>query len=223
MGCRWAGVGRIRPRVRRHLEEVIRLVFENDEIVLLSNLVDLPSSFSALRGARGVLARGNSVYEKGLRPTSRFLIPIRDDFIERSREHPTLVHRHGSDFDPHRCRRLHGRRERILLAQHPFPGTRQHPKDEIPRRGRSNGHGTAPIPIRRVVHDFGVLDDPSQQLRGSVTLAVIERGGNVQSGFLQGHVVFSGADHIERVRVVDFVQFRDFHVDLVEGEILARG
>jgi hypothetical protein len=76
------------------------------------------------------------------------------------------------------------------------------------------------------VHHLCVLSDPSEELGGPGTLAVVEGGGDVVVGFVLGQVVLPSCDDDARVFCLSFGEVADcrhLYRQLLKRKVLARG
>ena len=85
--------------VRLHLEEVVWLVFEDEDVVLLGDGVDVAAALFALGCARGVLAGGYGVEEEGFAGAAGLLVPGAEDRVHAMGEESLLVHLDGDTLD----------------------------------------------------------------------------------------------------------------------------
>lgn len=89
----WRRLFGIFSGVRLHLEEVVRLIFDDDEIVLLGNGVNGPSSLDGCGGAGWVLAGGDGVDKSRLAGAVTFSgAPVGEGGIKSFRKHAFGVH-----------------------------------------------------------------------------------------------------------------------------------
>lgn len=206
-----------------HLEEVVGLVFDNEDAVLLADLVELLAAGEGHRRAGGVLARGDGVQEMRLLGASRSAVPVGEDLIHVVWHQTLAVHLDPHDLDPERHGRLYRRGERVLLGEHVISSLAEHAVCLLQRHGASHSQHALPVRIRRVAHNLCVLGDEPEQLGGAAGLAVVERDGEVVDSLAFGDVVlaYCGGGTLRLGLFLGEVgRGREAHVDLVDGEVL---
>ena len=101
--------------VRLHLQEVVRLVLDNDHVVFLRNLVDGPATVAGLRGAGGVLAGCNGVEHEWLAGSSGSFVPVAENLVHGLGKEPLFVHLNSCSLQAKGPSCLCGTGERILF------------------------------------------------------------------------------------------------------------
>lgn len=220
------GLGGVGAGVRLHLQEVVRLVLENDEVVLLSDLVDVAPPLFALRGASGVLAGGDGVENKGLLAAPDCLVPVGQDMVERGGEQTLLVHGDTNHSDAHGSGGLDGGGESVVLGENKVASLAEHSQGHVEGGGGANGHGAVPIAVWRVVDNLGVLDQVAEELCAAGSLAVVEGGANVEKTFVLGQIMLAGCYDLSALMHLFLsvvANLRGLEGYLVKGKVLRRG
>ena len=182
LGVRGGRRGRRRAGadVGLHLQEVVGLVLEDEEVVLARDGVERAAAGGALRRARRVLPRRHGVEQEGL--AAARVVPGREEGVEGGGDEALGVHGDADDADAQRGGGLDGGREGVFFGEEDVAAVREHAQRHVERRRAADGEGGAPVGVRRVVHQLGVLGHEAQQLGGAGALRVVEGGADVVEG-----------------------------------------
>jgi hypothetical protein len=189
---RWSSGWGVEAGVRVHLQEVVGLVFEDDEVVFLRDGIDFFTALGRLCRAGWVLACGHSVQDERLRAAASGLVPFGEDFVESVCAETACVNAYTGDLDALGSCCFDGGGECEFFAEDPVAAFAEHSHAHIDCARRSDGHGAAPVLVRWRVDDFRVLDDPSQELGRAVTLTVVESSGKIVVGLSFGEIMLAG-------------------------------
>jgi hypothetical protein len=181
--CVGAGVG-------LHLQEVVGLVLDDEDVVLLAHLVQFLASLHALCCAARVLARGDGIQQMRLASSSGLDIPVRENVIHVPWHQSFRVHLDPEELASEREGSLHGTGERVLLGQNVISTLGEYAVCLFQRHCAPNAHGTLPILVRRAVCDLGVLDHEAQKLGGSSALAVVQTDRQIVRPIAPCSIVF---------------------------------
>lgn len=216
------GGGRVQAGVRVHLEEVVGLVFEDDEVVFLRDGVDLLAPLDGLRGAGGVLTGRDGVEDEGFGAAANRLVPVGEDLVQSVCAKTTSVDANTGHLDAHGRGGLDGGGECEFFTEDPVATLAEHSQAHVDRAGRSNSHGAAPVLDGRRVDDLGVFDDPTQELSRTKALTVVECSGNVEVGRAVSEIVLAGRKHGIFRLAIERARLGYLDLQLFKGKVLAR-
>lgn len=219
----WRRHGRVGAGVGFHLQEVVRFVLEDVEVVLLRQGVNLSPSLGRLCRTGWILAGGYSVHYEWL--GASFLVPVGEHVVERLRTHAVFVHWNGGNLHSKWSDCFNHRREGELLCQNPIARVAQHSERNIGGRCSTDGHVATPVLIRRIVHNLSVLNQPAQKLGRSMTKPILESSLNIEPRLALSNVVLACGQHFAMfVHILggEFAMIRDLDAKLIEREVFAR-
>ena len=176
MGSRRRNGSSVRAGVGLHLEEVVRLVLDDVDIVLLRDLVHGFPSLRQLRRASGVLSGGDGVQHERLASAPRGFVPVAQDLVHVVRQETLLVHldRHGPETQ--RLSGLHRAREAVLFHQDVVASLAQHAQGGIPCKRAPSSQTALPVGVWRIMDDLWPLAMlPTQLYRLTSVCSVTNR------------------------------------------------
>lgn len=104
--------------VSRHLEEVIRFVFNDEDVMFARHGVDVSSALPALGSACGVLSRGDGVKNMWLAGAAALgRVPRGKEVVHVLGQKALVVHSDAEDFDTEGHGGLDGGGEAVLLGE----------------------------------------------------------------------------------------------------------
>ena len=163
--------------VRRQLEEIIRLVLDDQKIVLLADGIHVTATLDTLSCSGWVVAGRHSIEDMGFPGASAGdRIPRGEDMVEGVWEETLTVHGHADGADAERRHGLERGGEAKGLGDDGVGAgaVAEHTNDLLKGAGVADGGDGAPVGVWRCVHELDVLGDEADELGGSGALAVVE-------------------------------------------------
>lgn len=207
-----------------HLKEVVRLVLNDDEVVLLSDLVNLLAALGTLGCTSGVLARRDGVHQERLAGSTGFDIPGGEKGVQSRGDHSFIVHGYTDEAASKRVGSLDGGGEGVLLRDDVVAALEEHTVDHVQRGGRTGGQSASPVTVGRVVDNLGVLGDPAEELGGSGGLTVVQGNPEVVGRLAVTDVVLADMHNLAGdfgFGLGELAESGDLDVEGLEGEVFS--
>jgi len=220
----WGHGGGVGASVRLHLEEVVGLVFDDEDVVLLAHFVEGLATFAALGCAAGILTGGDGVQKVWLACAAGLDVPVAEDVVHVLWDQALGVHLDSQELAAQWQSGLDGAREGVFLSEDVVAALGEHAVGLLEGVGASDRECALPILVWRVIDDLGVLDDEAEQLGRASSLTVVETDGEIVGSIALRGVVLSSLDNGAALLCVLLSELRgsrDCHGDVLNREVLA--
>jgi hypothetical protein len=155
-GRRRHGLG-ILTDVGLHLQEVVRLVLDDDDVVLLCDLVNGAAAFGGLGGASGVLACWDGVQYEWLAGTTGLFVPVAEDVVHGLGEETLLVHCDAYGLQAQGERGLSCAGECVLFHDDVVTTLAEQAQSSVPGVGATGCQSALPVGVGRFVNELILL------------------------------------------------------------------
>lgn len=172
-----------------HLQEVVGLVLDDENVVLLADLVDGLSSVGGHVTSGGVLAGGDGVEQLGLGSD-----PVVELLLKSLGEQTLQIDLGGDHLDLLAVGALNGGGEGELLAQNGVTGVGEGSQHRVPCVSVSGGGTNVPVLVGDVVDHGGVLLDEVDERLGTSRQTVLQGLGQRQIGLAGSRGVLGDMD-----------------------------